>query len=66
MSDCIFCKIAKQGNFVYESDNFFAVNDVNPLCNGHTLIIPKNHFTTIIDLPETSGNELLNVIKKSC
>ena len=66
-NNCIFCRIAKKemkAEIVYESDNFIAFPDVNPKCKGHTLIVPKKHFTNIIDMPSVLGNELLEVVKK--
>ncbi len=67
MTDCIFCKIAKReikSEFAGESDNFFAIRDIHPKAEGHTLIVPKKHFVTILDIPNKLGNELLNFIKK--
>ena len=64
--DCIFCKIAKgevQSEKVKESDNFFAIRDANPQTEGHTLIIPKKHFVTLLDVPNKLGEELLKMIK---
>lgn len=52
--DCIFCKIAT-GDIpcrkVYEDDSVIAFLDVNPLSDGHTLIIPKVHFEKLDDCP---------------
>ena len=65
--DCIFCKIVKgeiESKKVYEDDNFIGVLDVNPKTEGHTLIIPKKHFKTILDMPDSLGNEMLEAIKK--
>jgi histidine triad (HIT) family protein len=64
--DCIFCKIAQNvvsAKKVLESDNFFAILDAYPKATGHTLIIPKKHFVTILDLKNNLGNELLKMIK---
>ena len=52
-SDCIFCKIAA-GNIpcakVYEDENCLAFLDINPLAEGHTLLIPKKHVETIYEM----------------
>ena len=46
MEDCIFCKIIK-GEIpsfkVYEDDKVLAFEDINPISEGHTLVIPKRH-----------------------
>ncbi|MBI5804032.1 HIT domain-containing protein [Candidatus Pacearchaeota archaeon] len=66
-SDCIFCKIA-QGKIpakkVGESNNFIAVLDANQKIRGHTLIIPKKHFVTLLDIPNKLGEELLKFTKE--
>lgn len=65
--NCVFCKIA-QGEIpaerVGETNNFFAIRDAHPKANGHTLIIPKKHFVTLLDIPNTLGNELLKFVKE--
>ena len=55
MEDCIFCKIA-QGEIpsfkVYEDDRVLAFEDINPISEGHTLIIPKKHAQNLWEIPE--------------
>jgi len=53
MENCIFCKIANgeiPTDFVFESDNVVAFNDLNPVAPVHVLIIPKEHFESVNDL----------------
>jgi len=61
MEDCIFCKIIK-GEIpsfkVYEDDKVFAFEDINPISDGHTLIIPKKHAA---NLWEISAEDLTSV-----
>ncbi len=50
--DCIFCKIIKKeipSKILYEDDLVLAMLDINPMNNGHTLIIPKKHYTDIME-----------------
>jgi len=64
--DCIFCKIIKKeipADIIKESANFFAIPDKYPHAKGHTLVIPKKHFVTILDIPNTLGSELLKMLK---
>jgi len=55
MDDCIFCKIVR-GEIpsfkVYEDDRVFAFADINPILEGHTLIIPKAHAENIWDISD--------------
>ena len=61
MEDCIFCKIIK-GEIpsfkVYEDENVFAFEDINPIAEGHTLVIPKKHAR---DLSEIGKESLIAV-----
>jgi len=64
--NCIFCKIARKEiktEVVYESKNFIAFPDANPKTEGHTLIIPKKHFSNIMDMPAALGEELIDAVK---
>ena len=52
MDDCIFCKIAQHeipSTVVYEDDLVIAFDDLNPQAPVHTLVIPKAHYTDLID-----------------
>ena len=58
---CIFCKIvAKEipAHVVYEDDNFLAFLDIRPLSPGHALVIPKDHYRWVWDIPLESANDL--------
>jgi len=52
---CIFCRMAA-GEIpvekLIETENLFAIKDINPLAPVHVLIIPKQHIPTLLDLPE--------------
>jgi histidine triad (HIT) family protein len=53
---CIFCKIvAKQApaSVIYEDKAVLVFLDIRPLNLGHTLVIPKEHFVDIFDIPKT-------------
>jgi len=64
--NCIYCQIArkeKSSDVLTERDNFVAIKNPEAKMEGHTLIIPKKHFVTILDIPNTLGSELLKIIK---
>jgi histidine triad (HIT) family protein len=57
MSDCIFCKIANNDiacHKIFENESFLAFLDNRPFVEGHTLIIPKEHYRWIYDVPNFS------------
>ncbi len=55
MAECIFCKIVK-GEIpcfkVYEDDQVLAFEDINPISEGHTLLIPKRHAENLWEIPD--------------
>lgn len=49
----IFCKIIAgeiPSNVVYENEDVISIMDASPFSPGHVLIIPKKHYTTILDM----------------
>lgn len=51
--DCVFCKIIKgdiPSYTIYEDEIVKVILDINPVNNGHMLIIPKTHYTNLMDI----------------
>jgi len=68
MQDCIFCKIANNeipAARIYETDKVVAFLDIAPAVKqgGHTLVIPKEHYETMADIPEDLFLEIAKVVK---
>ena len=65
--DCIFCKIAA-GEItsvkVYEDDRVFAFMDINPINEGHLLIVPKAHAATIHEIAEADFLAVMSATHK--
>ena len=66
---CIFCKFAKheiEVATVFENKYVFAFLDNNPagILTGHTLVIPKKHFTEIDDIEDEYLKEIALAIKR--
>jgi histidine triad (HIT) family protein len=54
MENCIFCRIVRGESpcfKVYENEQILAFADINPIAEGHTLIIPKTHAENIWEIP---------------
>ena len=65
--NCIFCKIAKkelESNIVYENSKIIAFLDIDPINEGHVLIIPKEHYLDIEELPKDILNEIMELSQK--
>ena len=53
--ECLFCKIIKgelPSYKLYEDEEALVFLDIFPVSKGHSLLIPKNHYETIHDVPE--------------
>jgi len=65
--DCIFCKIVS-GEIpsvkVYEDDRVFAFMDINPINEGHLLIVPKAHAATIHEIAEADFLAVMSATHK--
>lgn len=66
-ANCIFCKIANgeiPSKTLYEDDNFRIILDLGPATKGHALILPKEHYANLFELPEETAGEAMKVAKK--
>lgn len=53
--DCIFCKIVNkemEATVLYEDDLVMVIMDAFPNVDGHSLIIPKKHYTDFKEIPD--------------
>lgn len=53
--NCIFCKISEnliESTKLYEDEEFFIIPDINPASKGHCLIILKEHWANILEIPD--------------
>ena len=65
--NCIFCKIAAgdiPSATIYEDDDFRVILDIEPASKGHALILPKEHYANLYELPEELAAKALVVAKK--
>ena len=68
VNSCVFCRIARKqalASFVYEDENVMAFLDIRPLNEGHTLVIPKEHYETIYEIPEEQIAYLHRIVKRT-
>ncbi len=67
MDSCIFCKIGKGeivAEKVYEDEHVFAFLDIMPRAPGHTMVIPKTHAKSFLELPSASVGPFFEGVQK--
>lgn len=66
-ADCIFCKIAAgdiPSKTIYEDQEFRVILDISPATRGHALILPKEHYANLYELPEEMAAKVMKLAKK--
>jgi len=67
MYDCVFCKIIDgtyESSKIYEDGEIFAFMDIQPVNQGHILIIPKKHVELIADLDDDTSGKMFTLANK--
>jgi histidine triad (HIT) family protein len=72
---CTFCSISSgelEAHVVYSDELFMAFLDFRPVFPGHTLLIPRDHHETLLDLPAdligpffTTGQRLAKAVPQA-
>lgn len=65
--DCIFCKLADRefpSQIIFENELDIAFLDIFPISEGHTIVIPKKHYSNLEYIPDYELTELFKVVKK--
>ena len=66
-SKCIFCKIAIgeiPSKTIYEDVDFRVILDISPATRGHALILPKEHYKDLFEIPEELLKKAFSLAKK--
>jgi len=64
--DCIFCKIIVEeipSKILYQNNDTIAFLDIFPISQGHTIVIPKKHYTNLETIPINELNEVMGTVK---
>lgn len=66
--NCIFCKIANgeiPSRTLYEDERYRVILDMGPATRGHALVLPKEHFENLYEIPDDWAAGALAVAKKA-
>ncbi|MDE6129250.1 MAG: HIT family protein [Lachnospiraceae bacterium] len=64
--DCIFCKIAGgeiPSKTLYEDGQFRVILDLAPAAKGHALVIPKEHYANLYEIPQETAAGVMKLAK---
>ena len=68
MSDeCVFCDIVRgtsPASWVYQDDTVVAFMDIQPITQGHMLVVPREHAVLMTDINETAAMRTFRVARK--
>ena len=65
--DCIFCKIANgeiPSTEICENEGYRVILDLGPASKGHALVLPKEHYANITEMPEQAIGEAFSLAGK--
>ncbi|VGY36773.1 HIT domain-containing protein [Streptococcus pyogenes] len=61
MTECIFCHQLKANQLLTQSQYFKVVFDIDPIQKGHLLLISKDHYTSLTQLPKEVRYDLIDL-----
>ena len=66
ISDCVFCDIAAgrlPAHVVLDDTEVIAFLDARPVFKGHVLVVPRQHYVTLADLPPDGVGPLFERVR---
>ena len=66
-SECVFCSIVEgklKTKKIYEDNKVLAILDINPINFGHTLVIPKKHYSNLDLMKDEEVSYLFGIVNK--
>ena len=55
--DCLFCRLAREGDHVRAGERFVAIRDINPKADVHLLVLPRRHVATFREIDTLAADE---------
>src|SRR5579864_5202198 len=65
--ECVFCQIIRgesPASFTYQDDTVVAFMDVQPITQGHMLVVPREHAVLMTDINETAAMRTFRVARR--
>jgi len=65
--NCIFCKIVNNeipSQKYFEDENFLAIFDIKPITPGHLVLLSKNHYVNINEMPENEWRQFVSLARQ--
>ncbi|HEX7255734.1 MAG TPA: HIT domain-containing protein [Gaiellaceae bacterium] len=61
--DCLFCRLAREGDHVHATDGFVAIRDINPQADTHLLVVPERHVDSFREIGEFPADEAKRMLE---
>ena len=62
-SDCLFCRLVREGDHVKKGEGFVAIRDINPKAETHLLVLPERHVDTFEGVGEFEADEAKRMLE---
>ena len=62
-SECLFCRLAREGDHVRRADGFVAIRDIDPKAPTHLLVIPERHLDSFREIGELEPDEAAALLR---
>lgn len=66
---CIFCRIVAglvPAKVVLEDNSAMVILDAFPLATGHSLVIPKKHYSRVQDMSQQDSSAVFELLRRVC
>ena len=61
--ECLFCRLAREGDHVRADDEFVAIRDIAPKADTHLLVLPVRHVDTLRDVAAFPDDEAARMLR---
>ena len=61
--DCLFCRLAREGEHLRKGDGFVAIRDIKPQAEVHLLVLPERHVETFREVDRFPPEEAKRMLE---